>query len=194
MMMARFLGSGGRQLNQTPASSIPPGRHRPAGQPVHRPSGQASGSTPGGKCARCSPRSPAPPPSRDPGRDQAPAVTVKHGPGRSCHNSPLSAAALVLQVLDRGPHLVSVPRRPVVGFRQPRHPGVPARGDQLDRKMLRAVVVAQYQEPHRQGDRRKLVHARTQSKQEWRGEPAPKKWLMWRVDAGPPPTWRTPTL
>ena len=47
-----------RLLDQTPASSIPPGRHRPAGQPVHRPSGQASGSTPGGKCARCSPRSP----------------------------------------------------------------------------------------------------------------------------------------
>ena len=37
-----------------------------------------------------------PPPSRDPGRDQAPAVTVKHGPGRSCHNSPLSDPGAVL--------------------------------------------------------------------------------------------------
>ena len=32
----------------------------------------------------------------------------------------LSDAALVLQVLDRGSHLVSVPRRPLVGFEQPR--------------------------------------------------------------------------
>ena len=56
---------------------------------------------------------------------------------------PLSDAALVLQVLGRGLHLVSVPRLPVVGFGQPRHPGVPAGGDQLDRAMLRAVLVAQ---------------------------------------------------
>jgi hypothetical protein len=47
-----------RQASSRPAGIVPPGRHRPAGQPVHRPSGQASGSTPGGKCARCSPRSP----------------------------------------------------------------------------------------------------------------------------------------
>ena len=65
-----------------------------------------------------------------------------------------------LQVLDRRPHLAGVPRRPVVALRQPRSPGAPSHGDQLDREMLRAVVVAQGQEPLRQGNRWKLVHAR----------------------------------
>ena len=66
----------------------------------------------------------------------------RFGPGNTCPGwltgHPLSDAALVLQVLGRGLHLVSVPRLPVVGFGQPRHPGVPAGGDQLDRAMLRA--------------------------------------------------------
>ena len=87
----------------------------------------------------------------EPRRSRAPTAGRhrEHGTGRSCHNWPLSDAALVLQVLDRGSHLVSVPRRPVVGFGQPRHPGIPAGGDQLDREMLRAVLVAQGQEPRR---------------------------------------------
>ena len=50
-----------------------------------------------------------------------------------------------LQVLDRRPHLAGVPRRPVVALRQPRNPGAPSHGDQLDREMLRAVVLAQGQ-------------------------------------------------
>ena len=41
-MMARFLGSGGRQLDQRLQQHRPAGI-RPAGQPVHLPSGQASG-------------------------------------------------------------------------------------------------------------------------------------------------------
>ena len=68
--------------------------------------------------------------------------------------------AQVLQILDRGPHLSSVPPRPVVVLRQPRNTGAPSHGDQLDHQMLRAVVLAQGQEPLRQGDRGKLVHAR----------------------------------
>ena len=67
----------------------------------------------------------------------------------------------MLQILDRGPHLTGVPRRPVVAFRQPWNTGAAAHGDQLDHQMLRAVVLAQGQEPLRQGDRRKLVHVRT---------------------------------
>lgn len=65
-----------------------------------------------------------------------------------------------LEVLDRRPHLAGVPRRPVVALRQPLNPGAPSHGDQLDREMLRAVVLAQGQEPLRQGNRWKLVHAR----------------------------------
>ena len=59
----------------------------------------------------------------------------------------------VLQILDRGPHLASVPRRPVVAFGQPLNTGAAAHGDQLDHQMLRAVVLAQGQEPLRQEDR-----------------------------------------
>ena len=67
----------------------------------------------------------------------------------------------VLQILDRGPHLASVPRRPVVAFRQPLNTRAAAHGDQLDHQMLRAVVLAQGQKPLRQSDRGKLAHTRT---------------------------------
>ena len=82
--------------------------------------------------------------------------------------SPLTLAGIggssdkqLLQVIDRGPHLLSVPRRPVVAPRQPRHAVVAACGDQPDRQTLRAVLLRQGQEPPRQCDRRKFVHARS---------------------------------
>ena len=40
------------------------------------------------------------------------------------------------QVLDRRPHLVTVPRRPVVTGRQPRNPPAPANGDQPDHETV----------------------------------------------------------
>ena len=40
--------------------------------------------------------------------------------------------AQVLQILDRGPHLASAPRRSVVAFRQPWNTGGAAHGDELD--------------------------------------------------------------
>ena len=62
--------------------------------------------------------------------------------------SPLTLAGIggssdkqLLQVIDRGPHLLSVPRRPVVAPRQPRHAVVAACGDQPDRQTLRAVLL-----------------------------------------------------
>ncbi len=66
-----------------------------------------------------------------------------------------------LQILDGCPHLLSVPHRPVVAGRQPRHPGAAAHGDETDCETLRSVVLALSQEPLRQGDRRKLVHQRS---------------------------------
>ena len=44
--------------------------------------------------------------------------------------------------LDRGPHLAGVPRRLVVALGRPRNAGAPPHGDQLDREMLQAVVLA----------------------------------------------------
>ena len=82
-----------------------------------------------------------------------------HGTGEL--TQPRLSDPQVLQILDRGPHLDRVPRRPVVAFRQPRNTGAAAHGDQLDHQMLRAVVLAQGQEPLRQGDRGKLAHTRT---------------------------------
>ena len=71
------------------------------------------------------------------------------------------ALADVLQILDRGPHLARVPRRPVVAFRQALQHRLRGHGDQLDHQMLRAVMLTQGQEPPRQGDRGKLAHTRT---------------------------------
>ena len=71
------------------------------------------------------------------------------------------ADAHLLQILDGCPHLLRVPRRPVVAGRQPRHSGAAAHGDETDCETLRSVVLALGQEPLRQGDRRKLVHKRT---------------------------------
>ena len=71
------------------------------------------------------------------------------------------ADAHPLQILNGCPHLVSVPRRPVVAGRHPRHSGAAAHGDETDCKTLRSVVLALSQEPPCQADRRKLVHQRT---------------------------------
>ena len=71
------------------------------------------------------------------------------------------ADAHPLQILNGCPHLLSVPRRPVVAGRYPRYSGAAAHGDETDCETLRSVVLALGQEPLRQGDRRKLVHKRT---------------------------------
>ena len=75
-----------------------------------------------------------------------------------CRASRGLALAPLLQILDGCPHLLRVPRRPVVSGRQPRCPVAAAHGDQTDCETFRAVVLAQGQELLRQGDRRKLVH------------------------------------
>ena len=93
-----------------------------------------------------------------PRRPHPPATSPTPRPGK--RNRVLSDAQ-VLQILDCGPHLPSVLRRPVVAFRQSRNTGAAAHGDQLDHQMVRAVVLAQGQEPLRQGDRGRLAHART---------------------------------
>ena len=66
--------------------------------------------------------------------------TIDRPRGERC-DSP--AAALVMQVFDRGSHLVGVPRGPVVARGQPGYAGVAADGDHLDGQMLRPVVLAQ---------------------------------------------------
>ena len=82
---------------------------------------------------------------------QLAATRATDSPGNE-RNDRSSGAALALQVLDRRPHLFSVPRRPVVAGRQPRHPGVPTRGDQPHREALRTELLAQRQETLRYGD------------------------------------------
>lgn len=71
------------------------------------------------------------------------------------------ADAHPLQILDGCPHLLSIPHRPVVAGRQPRHPGAAAHGDETDCETLGSVVLALGQETLCQADRRKLVHERT---------------------------------
>ena len=61
---------------------------------------------------------------------QLAATRATDSPGNE-RNDRSSGAALALQVLDRRPHLFSVPRRPVVAGRQPRHPGVPTEATSL---------------------------------------------------------------
>ena len=79
-------------------------------------------------------------------------VRVRVNTGPISLTQPGLSNAQVLQILDCGPHLASVPRRPVVAFRQSRNTGAAAHGDQLDHQMLRAVVLAQGQEPLCQRD------------------------------------------
>ena len=71
------------------------------------------------------------------------------------------AHAPLLHEVDGRVHLLCVPRRLVVAGRAFRYSCAAAHGDQTDCETLRAVVLAQGQEPLRQGDRRKLVHERT---------------------------------
>ena len=63
-----------------------------------------------------------------------------------------SSDTQLFKVVDRRPHLFSVPRRPVIAGRQPGHPDAPPHGDQPDRETLRAMVFAQRQKPLRQRD------------------------------------------
>ena len=64
---------------------------------------------------------------------QPTANTDKQPGGRA---SPLSwSGSLLRKVLDHRPHLVSVPRAPVVACRQPRRPGAEVEGDHPDRQL-----------------------------------------------------------
>ena len=63
------------------------------------------------------------------------------------------------QVLDCGPHLVAVPRRPGLAVWQSCHAGAPpCRGD-ADRQAFGPVLLAERQELRRQRDRRQLASA-----------------------------------
>ena len=61
--------------------------------------------------------------------------------------------ALLLEVFDRRAISSAFPRRPIVACGQPRHAGAPADGDHSDREALRTQLLAQGQEPLRQGER-----------------------------------------
>ena len=69
------------------------------------------------------------------------------------------ASALPLQVLDCGPHLVRVPRRPVVALWQSCQAGAPPCRDDADRQAFGPVLLAERQELRRQRDRRQLAPA-----------------------------------
>lgn len=95
-------------------------------------------------------------------------------------------AALLLQVVDRGPHVVSVPRGPVVAFRQPRpDPGAPSRSDHVDHETLRTVVLAQGQESLGQDSSRKLHCQLPCTREVTSGDPGA------RVQRSPPRRSRT---
>ena len=143
--------------------------HRHSGD-VPRPAaaGGSPGSFRGLSCGRCAGADAVASPTRSPFERERLAGSWPGDAAERSESAAFSEArsqalpdAQVLQILDRGPHLASVPRRPVVAFRQPRNTGAAAHGDQLDHQMLRAVVLAQAQEPLRQADRGKLAHTRT---------------------------------
>ena len=71
--------------------------------------------------------------------------------GRSFTCGSAVAVRRFLEVLDRRLHLVGVSRWPVGVAGQPRYSDLAAGGDQPDDRTLRTVVVAQVQEPHRDG-------------------------------------------
>ena len=62
-----------------------------------------------------------------------------------------------LKVVDHRTHLGRVPRRPVAAVGQPRHSGTPAPCNRGHRRLVRTVLLAQGEKPHRRFDRRQRV-------------------------------------
>ena len=95
-----------------------------------------------------------------------------------------SPAPLALQLLDCGPHVVGVPRRPVVALRQPRYAGPASCGNDADRQAFGPVLLADRQELRRQADRRQLARAgRSSRRMRWSALPVA---VGMRIAAHPP--------
>ena len=73
----------------------------------------------------------------------------------------LPTPAFLFEVVDGRSHLLPVPFRPVVAWRQVRYSGTAPCGHDVDRERFGAVVPAQHQEPGCQGDRGQLASARS---------------------------------